>query len=256
MLSYQHMYHAGNQADIQKHAILSLLLARLTQKDKPLTYMETHAGRGIYDLSAPEALKTNESSEGIFSLLKKKKLSDSHPYLSLIQRLHHEVAPFLYPGSPFIAEALLRPTDDIILMELHPAEYKHLRHFMHYDNVHIHHRDGYEGVIALSPPKKRRGLILIDPSYEEKSEFEQVTKTVLKIAERWSQASIMIWYPLLSDNPHAQMIETLKNENFPSFFKQEVLFKNSKLRMMGSGVIIIRTPFGIETELNSVADLF
>ena len=255
MLSYQHMYHAGNLADIHKHVVLTELLTRLTQKEKPLTYMETHAGRGVYDLACGEALKTGESAEGIEAFLKKGKLPDAHPYVTLIKRMRSEIRPTLYPGSPFIAEALLRPTDDIVLMELHPREYAELRRLMHYPNTHLHHRDGYEGLIALTPPVHRRGLVLIDPSYEEKTEFDAVAKSVSALQKRWPQAVVMIWYPLLENAPHAEMVSRLTNGDVPCF-KQEIFFKRTRLRMKGSGVVVLRPPYGVDDRLQKVADLF
>ena len=256
MLSYQHIYHAGNAADVHKHAALSVLLAHLTQKEKPLTYLETHAGRGVYDLASKEALKTDEARYGVYDVLKHKKLPDSHPYVSLIRRLQSEVGKTLYPGSPFIAEALLRPTDSIHLMELHPREYDELRYWMRYPNVHMHHRDGYEGVLALSPPPVRRGFVLIDPSYEVKTEYALVAATVLKLIKKWPQAHVMIWYPLLKEGRHAELCSPLEQAQTNGFYKQEIRFKHPDGRMTGSGFVLLNAPYGTKGALDALHTLF
>ena len=256
MLSYQHMYHAGNLADVHKHAALSVLLTKLTQKEKPLTYIETHAGRGIYDLSGDAAQKTHEAQNGIEHLLKLKKIPAAHPYFQLLQRVRAEVGKNIYPGSPFIAEALLRPTDTIHLMELHPQEYAKLRYFLNYPNVHVHKRDGYEGVLALTPPPVRRGVVLIDPSYEIKTEYALAAQKILKLAKKWPEAHIMVWYPLLEENRHHELLEPLKAAALKETFNQQVLFKNAVKGMIGSGVFIVNTPYGTRVELEKIAHFF
>ena len=252
MLSYQHMYHAGNLADVHKHAALSVLLTHLTQKEKPLTYIETHAGRGVYDLSGREAQKTLEAQDGIERILKLKKLPVNHPYFQLINRMRAEIGKNVYPGSPFIAEALLRSIDTIHLMELHPQEYAKLRFFMHYPNVHIHHRDGYEGVLAVSPPPVRRGFVLIDPSYEIKTEYALAAQKILKLVKKWPQAHIMVWYPLLEENRHHELLEPLKNANLKDVFHQQIPFAHPFKSMKGSGIFIINTPYGTQEPLNAL----
>ena len=256
MLSYQHMYHAGNLADVHKHAVLSVLLTKLTQKEKPLTYIETHAGRGIYDLSGDAAQKTHEAQNGIEHLLKLKKIPAAHPYFQLLRRVRAEIGNNVYPGSPFIAEALLRPTDTIHLMELHPQEYAKLRYFMNYPNVHIHKRDGYEGVLALTPPPVRRGVVLIDPSYEIKTEYALAAQKILKLAKKWPEAHIMVWYPLLEENRHHELLEPLKTAALKETFNQQVLFKNAVKGMIGSGIFIVNTPYGTREELEKIAHFF
>lgn len=256
MLSYQHMYHAGNLADVHKHAALSVLLTKLTQKEKPLTYIETHAGRGIYDLTSDAAQKTHEAQNGIEHLLKLKKIPAAHPYFQLLRRVREEVGNNVYPGSPFIAEALLRPTDTIHLMELHPQEYAKLRYFMNYPNVHIHKRDGYEGVLAITPPPVRRGVVLIDPSYEIKTEYALAAQKILKLAKKWHEAHIMVWYPLLEENRHHELLEPLKAAGLKDSFNQQVLFKNAVKGMIGSGVFIVNTPYGTQEELEKIAHFF
>lgn len=258
MLSYQHIYHAGSLADIHKHASLSVLLTKLGEKEKPLSYIETHAGRGVYDLSSPEAEKTGEARKGIYAYLEQKKIPENHPYLMLLKRIREEIGENIYPGSPFIAEALLRAKDTLQLIELHPQEYRALRSFMYYPNTHIHHRDGYEGALALSPPTPRRGVIFMDPSYEIKTEYEKAAETILKLHKKWAEGILMIWYPVLPAGHHQNLIRTLTGADLPGFYHSEVSFHTEKEGngMKGSGLILINTPYGTEESLNEIKKWF
>lgn len=256
MLSYQHIYHAGNPADVHKHASLSVILTQLTKKEKPLTYIETHAGRGIYDLSSEESQKTGEAKSGILSFLNNPKIPQNHPYFSLEKRIQNEIGENIYAGSPFIAEALLRPTDVLHLMELHPQEYQGLYKLMRYPNTHLHHRDGYEGALAISPPTPRRGIVFIDPSYEVKAEYEKVANFALKLHKKWAEATILIWHPVLKENHHQDLIDILVKSELPKLYKNTVQFEKGTSRMAGSGLISINTPYGAEEELNTITSWF
>ncbi len=237
MLSYQHSYHAGGPADLHKHIVLAELLALLTRKARPITYMETHAGRGLYDLASDETAKTGEADEGIAKLdLPDCPFTDA---LKSIRLMHGETA---YPGSPMIAAELLRPDDKMHLMELHPAEFKALRANLEGEAA-IHHRDGYEGVMAISPPKPRKGLVLIDPSYEVKSEYIQVADFTRKLMAKWPEATVMIWYPILKAARHKEMLEALK---LP-YIVDEVFFDmKENTGMIGSGLVLVNAPYGSE----------
>ncbi len=234
MLSYQHAYHAGGPADLHKHIALAELLALLTRKQRPITYMETHAGRGLYDLAAPESLKTGEAAEGIARIT----LPDC-PFTTALQSIRARHGETAYPGSPAIAQALLRADDKIHLMELHPAEFAALKRNI--DSAAIHRRDGYEGILALAPPKPRKGLVLVDPSYEVKSEYLQVADFTRKLMAKWPEATVMIWYPILRAARHREMLDALK---LP-FIKDEVTFdlKDNK-GMTGSGLALVNAPYG------------
>ncbi|MEE9453675.1 MAG: 23S rRNA (adenine(2030)-N(6))-methyltransferase RlmJ [Paracoccaceae bacterium] len=236
MLSYQHAYHAGGPADLHKHIALAELLALLTRKARPISYMETHAGRGIYDLDAPEALKTGEAAAGIARIT----LPDC-PFSKAMQTIRTAHGAMAYPGSPTIAKTLLRPTDKLHLMELHPAEYKALSTLVQGQNISTHHRDGYEGVLAISPPKPRKGLVLIDPSYEVKSEYLAVAAFTRKLMVKWPEATVMIWYPILKAARHVDMLNAL---HLP-VLRDEVSFdlKDNK-GMTGSGLALVNAPYG------------
>ncbi|MBF0137160.1 MAG: 23S rRNA (adenine(2030)-N(6))-methyltransferase RlmJ [Magnetococcus sp. DMHC-1] len=254
MLSYQHIYHAGGPADVHKHGTLAVLLSRMVAKEKPLSYMETHAGQGYYDLEAPEALKTGEARQGILRLLAADLPPPEHPYRIAIDATRRVLGPGFYPGSPRIAQLLLRPMDPLHLMELHPGSHATLRRQMQGKNVFIHHRDGHEGVPAILPPVPRRCLILIDPSYEIKTEYDQVGQTVLRMHRKCPEAVIMLWYPLLKGNPHLPLCRLLETSNLPKFARRELhlLDPTSTERMYGSGLMFVNLPFGSGDSLDAV----
>ena len=236
MLSYQHAYHAGGPADLHKHIALAELLALLTKKTRPICYMETHAGRGVYNLNAAEALKTGEAAAGIARI----NLPEG-PFSKAVQTIRASHSTMTYPGSPMIAKILLRPTDMMHLMELHPAEHKALKRHVQGQNIAIHHRDGYAGVLAISPPKPRKGLVLIDPSYEVKSEYLAVANFTRKLMAKWPEATVMIWYPILKAARHIDMLNAL---HLP-VLRDEVSFdlKDNK-GMTGSGLALVNAPYG------------
>jgi 23S rRNA (adenine2030-N6)-methyltransferase len=246
MLSYQHAYHAGNLADVHKHALLAWALDYLTVKDKPLTYMETHAGRGLYDLSSAEADKTGEAAVGITKA--ETWLPADHPYrrrLAEVRALHGAMA---YPGSPLIAAASLRDGDVMHLCELHPQEFR---------GAHIRQVDGLEAALSLTPPTPRRGLMLIDPSWEVKADYDTIPKTIAKVAKRWNVGIIALWYPILLDIPHVPMLDALTRD-FPEALRSEVRFPPMREghRMAGSGMFIVNPPYGMAEEAARLLAVF
>ena len=247
MLSYQHLYHAGNLADVHKHALLAWILNYLTEKDKPLSYVETHAGRGLYDLSAEEALKTGEAAAGI--ALAEGWFPPDHPYRQRLDETRAAHGPHAYPGSPLIAALGLRETDTIHLAELHPGEVQHLRAAAAPWGAHVYQRDGFGMALALTPPTPRRGLMLIDPSYEVKADYDAIPKAVAAIHRKWNVGIVMLWYPVLTGQPHAAMLKTLTLA-FPDAARSEVRFPPARdgHRMEGSGLFVINPPFGMAAE--------
>ncbi|MFW2588235.1 23S rRNA (adenine(2030)-N(6))-methyltransferase RlmJ [Sagittula sp. SSi028] len=252
MLSYQHAFHAGNLADVHKHAALSWALSYLTQKPKPVTYMETHAGRALYDLSGDAAQKTGEAAQGITRLMAK--LPAGHPYLDTITALRAQHGPDSYPGSPLIAQHLLRGEDKIHLAELHPQENAALRQAMRGSGASIHQQDGYALAVSLAPPEPRRGLLLIDPSWEVKTDYITLPRTVQTITRKWNVGIVMIWYPILTDAPHRPMIAALQNDH-PEALTHEVRFPPARKghRMVGSGLFVVNPPWGLEAELQHLS---
>ncbi len=255
MLSYQHLYHAGNLADVQKHAVLAWTIDYLIQKDKPLTYMETHAGRGLYDLSAPEAVKTGEAEKGIAQA--QGWFAPGHPYRRAIARTRAERGTLAYPGSPLIAGHLLRETDTMHLCELHPQEHAALDYATSPLGANVYAEDGLTKALSILPPTPRRGMLLIDPSYEVKSDYELIPRVVGQIARKWNVGLIYLWYPILTDAPHRVMVNTLRQDH-PQALVHEVRFPPARdgHRMVGSGLFMINAPFGIEAELKRLTQHF
>ena len=247
MLSYQHHYHAGNLADLHKHALLAWVLEYLTGKQKPLSYIETPAGRGLYDLDAPEARKTGEAAAGI--LRGESALPEDHPYRRAIAATRAAHGPMAYPGSPLIAAHLLRATDSITLAELHPGEYAHLARVMAGSGAKLYHRDGLELARALCPPTPRRGVVMIDPSYEVKDDYTALPRLLADLRRKWNVGVLLLWYPILTSDLHAPMTARLQTDH-PDIALHETCFALIRAghRMVGSGLAVINPPWGMDAE--------
>ncbi len=255
MLSYQHLYHAGNLADVQKHATLAWVLDYLTQKDKPLTYIETHAGRGVYDLGADEAVKTGEAEAGI--ALAEALFPIDHPYRQRLEEARAAYGPMAYPGSPLIAALGLRETDSLHLAELHPQEFAHLKAEAKDWGAHVHQTDGFDLALALTPPTPRRGLMLIDPSYEVKADYEAIPRHMANIHRKWNVGILILWYPVLRSGVQGPMVKELEAA-FPEGLRHEVRFPPARdgHRMEGSGQFIVNAPYGLSGELQALTSRF
>lgn len=257
MLSYQHSFHAGNLADIHKHAVLSSCLDYMTRKDKPLSYLETHAGRGSYDLSGAESRRTGEAAAGILRV--RDWFDAAHPYTRAQEAVQARHGVAAYGGSPLIAAALLRREDRIHLAELHPQEHAALLEAMKGARpvVHVHHRDGPEMALALAPPRPRRGLALIDPSWEVKDDYTRMPDLVIRLHRKWNVGVLILWYPILCDGQHRSMTETIIRE-IPGATVHEVGFPPAREghRMRGSGLVIVNPPWGLDVELARLSTRF
>jgi len=246
MLSYQHAYHAGNLADVHKHALLAWTLAYLAQKQKPLSYIETHAGRGLYDLAGAEARKTGEAAQGIARAASW--FDEGHPYAQALAATRATHGPTAYPGSPLIAATLLRPDDRLHLAEAHPAEHAALTRALPWERQ-IRHEDGFAMARALVPPTPRRGLMVIDPSYELPSDYERLPDVIAAMARKWPVGVILLWYPLLREARHAPMLRALEAAH-PDALRHEVRFPPARSghRMTGSGLFVRNPPWGLAEE--------
>lgn len=254
MLSYQHGYHAGNAADVHKHALLAVALEYLTRKPKPLSYIETHSGRALYDLAGPEALKTGEAARGISVL--EPHLPPDHPYARVLAEVRAEAGASAYPGSPRIARALLRPEDRITLAELHPREVAALRQAL--PGADIRQADGPALALSLAPPTPRRGLCLIDPSYEVKSEWAEMPALVRKLHRAWNVGVILLWYPILANGLHVPMVRALDALAIDGAIRHEVRFAPAREGhgMIGSGMVAINPPWGWDAAAKDLGQLF
>lgn len=252
MLSYQHEYHAGNHADVLKHAVLSLLVRALQRKPGAIRVLDGHAGAGRYDLKSREARRNAEHEQGIARLL----AADSPPaelgdYLAAVRAFNPGPALRFYPGSPGLARALLRPGDQLDLFELHPRAAGALRRSLGRDpQVHIHQRDCFEGLPALVPPAERRGIVLIDPSYEVKGEFAQVAGLLTACHARWPTGVYLLWYPLIADRLAQRFVGRIAATGIRRIYRAELQVQASDFPgLRGSGVLVVNLPFGLERPL-------
>lgn len=251
MLSYQHGYHAGNAADVHKHALLAWVLEYLTRKDKPLSYIETHAGRGLYDLTGAQALKTGEAAAGVGRHLAG--FGAGHPYARVVAQVRGGWGQGAYPGSPLIAALMLRPGDRVDLAERHPAEHAALAELFEGwaqgPRVRVQAEDGFALARRLAPPEPRRGLMLVDPSYETAGDYEAMPGFLARIARVWNVGVLMVWYPILRDARHQGMLGALETGH-PGALRLEARFAPARPGhgMVGSGLFVVNPPFGLDAE--------
>lgn len=253
MLSYLHGFHAGNFADLHKHATLVCLLEALNRKAKPWSYLETHSGRALYDLSDAQAQKTGEYQQGIGRLWAQPQAEVLEPYLQQVRRVNQGALSH-YPGSPTIAAGMARAEDRLRLMELHSTEVEALRQqFRQDERVAVHHRDGYEGVNALLPPTPKRGLVLIDPAYEVKTEYAQVVRFLKKACRRWPNGIYAVWYPLLAANRWQEMVQAVAEAELGPLLRSELRVADENAGgMYGSGMLVLNPPWQLDRQLESL----
>ncbi|EAR10724.1 23S rRNA (adenine(2030)-N(6))-methyltransferase RlmJ [Reinekea blandensis] len=245
MLSYRHSYHAGNVADLIKHIVLVEMLSHLVKKETPFDYIDTHSGAGLYDLRSAQAQKTQEHIDGI-QRLKPADYPELKTYFDIIRHLNKSSTIDFYPGSPLVAKHFIRPHDRGWLFELHPDDSNRLqKNFVDQKNIRVQPKDGYEGLNAVFPPKSKRGLVLIDPSYEVKAEYEWVAQAVMKAHGKFRQGIYAIWYPVV-DRPTIQRLEkTLMKSGIRNIQRFELgVAPDSDTRgMTASGMIVINPPW-------------
>ena len=239
-MNYRHAFHAGNFADCVKHALFIQLLRAMQRKDTPLLVLATHAGIGRYDLTSGPAEKTGEWRDGIGKVLAARDPALAE-YTALIEQLG------LYPGSPAIAAALLRPQDRLVACELHPEDAAILRrNFRNVPGVSVHERDGYEALRAFLPPPEKRGLILIDPPFERTDEFATLAKNLLAAYEKFRTGVYVVWYPIKHRAPVRAFFETLQLANVRDVIAAEFLRRPAldPARLNGCGLLVINPPYG------------
>ncbi len=270
MLSYQHEYHAGNHADLLKHVCLCLILESLCKKEKPFTVIDSHSGSGIYDLNDEKLQKTGEARDAIEKLQK--------ACIDSAGNIPHGVALYLekekkfleerkYAGSPAIEKMFLRDKDKLHLIEKHPQAIENLKGNMFSDRdsrINIHNDDAYKMLNSLTPPLIKRGLVLCDPSFEDRSDYMQVSDTLKKVHKKWNTAIIALWYPLLTrkKNETSQMLTELEDfgklgTNPCESIKVELIAKNAdyeneeegKSHLYGSGMFIMNPPYMLKEML-------
>lgn len=256
-MNYRHVFHAGNFADVAKHVGLVCLLERLAAKGKPYAYVETHAGAGRYDLSAAEARRSGEADHGIRELA-----SGPAPdgvigrYLELIRSFQPEPGVIdVYPGSPMIARQMMGENDRALVCEIDPAQSRLLRQHLAGDRrFGVHHRDGYEALQALLPPMPRRGMVLIDPPYEDADESKRLFPALEKGGRRWPTGIFMVWYPIKHRRELRGFYRSLAAARLGPVLIAELMVRpaDSGGRLNGSGLAFIRPPWQFDRDLSAV----
>jgi 23S rRNA (adenine2030-N6)-methyltransferase len=271
MFSYRHAFHAGNHADVLKHIVLMQLLSYLNQKDTPYMVIDTHAGAGVYQLDGDFALKSGEAEDGIAKLWARTDLPPLvKAYVDEIKAMNPAGKLRHYPGSPFLAERLMRSTDRLRLFELHTNEGKILE-----DNIrkleahaaangqHVGGRgkrilteraDGYAGLKALLPPPSRRGLVLMDPSYEDKDDYRKVRLALEDAQKRFATGTFAVWYPVLARLESQQLHERLKRVAGSDWLQVTLsvaAYSPDERGLLGSGMFIVNPPWTLEENLKA-----
>ncbi|OYU35930.1 23S rRNA (adenine(2030)-N(6))-methyltransferase RlmJ [Novosphingobium sp. PASSN1] len=253
-MNYRHSFHAGNSADVVKHSLLIALVRALQRKDSALTLIDTHAGCGLYDLNGEEAGRTGEAAQGVV-----RAFADANPllddYRAAVQAVNDgedgAAGPHLYPGSPKILSQLLRPQDVLILNEKHPEDAQVLRRAMRGTSAAVHQRDAYELWLAMVPPRTPRGVVVVDPPYEQTDERARITATLAAAHRKWAHGVTVIWYPLKDRSVHVRWKEQLRRLGVPKMLNVEHWLYDSDQPGIynGAGLFIVGPPYAFTEEL-------
>lgn len=255
-MNYSHAFHAGNFADVMKHIVLTRLVEYLKKKDAAFRVIDTHAGIGRYDLSGEIAKRSPEWEDGVGRLLKtplpQKAQALAEPYLNVIRELNPDGGVETYPGSPLLVRKLFRPQDRLSALELHPEYAKRLGALFEGDvQVRVIHLDGWLALNAHVPPKEKRGLVLVDPPFEEKGEFERMVDGLTKAHKKFAAGLYALWYPLKDTRAVHDFISALHATGIPKMLRAEISIRpaSNPPRLHGSGLILVNPPFTLEGEL-------
>jgi 23S rRNA (adenine2030-N6)-methyltransferase len=257
-MNYRHIYHAGNFADVIKHLLLIQVIERLKTKETPFFVLDTHAGIGMYDLNSEQAQKTKEADLGIQALLKGDiQNQDIIDYLNLVRSFNATDELQHYPGSPVVASTSMRHDDRIIANELHPEDQETLAINLKKlpNRTRTTRLDAYQALRANLPPKERRGVVLIDPPFEEKDEFTTLTKQLSEALKRWHNGTYIIWFPIKSHLPIEQFYRDVKALNVPKTLLIECWIDDKKAKdtLTGCGLIVLNTPFQVDERMKAMA---
>jgi len=254
LLSYRHSYHAGNFADVLKHIVLIECLQHLGKKDKAFDYIDTHAGAGLFDLSSVHASKLQEFKNGI-GKLNPADWPELARYFEVVNKLNHDGALGLYPGSPWIALHFMRPQDRSWLYELHSEDARLLANNVQKDKrARVMHEDGLSGLLRLLPPISRRGLVLIDPSYEIKSDYDLVAKTVIEGHKKFATGTYAIWYPVVERSRIIRLEKQLFKSGIRNIqrFELGITADGEASGMTASGMIVINPPWQLMETMQTI----
>lgn len=258
MLSYRHAFHAGNHADVLKHFVELELLRYLAQKDKPYWYIDTHAGAGCYELDSEYAEKNAEYKSGIARLWDAEDLPEAlAEYVRMVKHINPDGVLRLYPGSPLVTLHAMREQDRMRLFELHPTDHAILEENFaeHGTHVLMQKADGFGALKALLPPPPRRGLILIDPPYEEKQDYQRVVTALQEGLKRFANGTYAVWYPQLQRSESVELPEKLKQLPVKSWLHVALTVHSPDedgFGMHGSGMFVINPPWTLYATLQEV----
>lgn len=255
-MNYRHAYHAGNFADVVKHAVLARLVEYLKRKDKAFRVIDTHAGIGRYDLSSEEAQKTGEWHDGIGRLMDASLPAEAAallaPYLDAVRSVNPQGGIAHYPGSPLIARHLLRKQDRLSAIELHPEDARTLaRQFEGDFQTRVTELDGWLALGAHLPPKEKRGLVLVDPPFEIGGEFDRLVDGLVRAHRRWPGGLFALWYPVKDRKAVAAFRDALAGAGIPKVMDIEFFIRqpSAEPRLDGTGMVVVNPPYPLEGEL-------
>jgi 23S rRNA (adenine2030-N6)-methyltransferase len=252
MLSYRHGFHAGNFADVLKHSLIALTINALKQKDKPFVYIHTHAGAGKYSLQSEFARKTGEYQQGIARLWAAANApQEINDFLAAVRAENTAGQLLRYPGSPQLVRRLVRPQDRLILSELHTTDFQNLQQlFMGDKQVLVAKEDGLQQLDRKLPPIQKRGLILIDPSYEVKADYNKVVDALHSAHRRFATGIFALWYPVIDRLSTERMLQRLQETGIPKQLRIEhCIAKDGAVRgMTGSGMLFINPPWQLVSQ--------
>ncbi|MEH6564037.1 MAG: 23S rRNA (adenine(2030)-N(6))-methyltransferase RlmJ [Halopseudomonas sp.] len=255
-MNYRHSYHAGNHADVLKHALLRRLLELMQRKETPLCYLDSHAGTAFYDLQGESAGKTGEFQDGIGRLWSDDELPLWLTDFRAAVAAHNEGGSLrFYPGSPQFIADLLRPQDRMILSELHPEDAETLKqHFAYSDQVAVHQRDGYQLPKAFLPVDEKRALWLLDPPFEKTDDLQRCVEAVQIAVQRMRQTVIALWYPIKDQRLLREFYQQIADAGLPKALRVELNIRpvDNQLGLNGSGLILVNPPWPIWEELEQV----
>lgn len=258
-MNYRHAFHAGNFADVAKHVILTRIVEYLKQKDKAFRVIDTHAGIGLYTLDSGEAARTGEWRDGIAKVIDAKLPPPVAellaPWLNAVRSVNSDYALRKYPGSPKLTRMLLRKQDRLSAIELHPEDAKLLaRQFEGDYQVRVIELDGWLALGAHLPPKEKRGLVLVDPPFEEGAEFARIVNGLRAAFERWPNGIYAIWYPLKDRKSVTSFLKDLRETGIPKMLNTELYIRGPSPvpALDGSGMIIVNPPYTLADELRLI----
>lgn len=253
MRSYRHSFHAGNHADVLKHTVLVAIIHALQQKPKPFVVVDTHAGAGMFDVSHAHMQKTQEYVDGIGRLWSQEGAPPAvADYIDVIRSFNQEDKLTHYPGSPSITAALLRPDDRLVAHEWHSTDFPLLQTlFQKNRQAHVFPTDGYAQLKAHLPPKERRGLVLMDPSYEIKTEYKEAIQHLVKAHNRWPTGIYALWYPVVERHDVDKMLRTLVSSGMRDILQIELCVRadTEGRGMTGSGMLVVNPPWKLGEQM-------